>query len=57
MFCARMVQNPNDSIIYGRAIGFAYVIDRDDATPADIALRNWKKKLAALISGLGDRSL
>ncbi len=23
---------------------FAYAIDRDDATPADIALRNWKKK-------------
>ena len=39
-----MVQNPNDGIIYGRAIGFAYAIDRDDATPADIALRNWKKK-------------
>jgi hypothetical protein len=44
MFFARMVQNPNDTIIYGRAIGFAYAIDRDDATPADIALRNWKKK-------------
>jgi hypothetical protein len=26
-------QNPNDSIIYGRASGFAYAIDRDDATP------------------------
>jgi hypothetical protein len=44
MFFARMVQNPNDTIIYGRAIGFAYAIDRDDATPVDIALCNWKKK-------------
>jgi hypothetical protein len=44
-------QNPNDSIIYGRASGFAYAIDRDDATPAGIARCNWKKKWPHNIPG------
>ncbi|WP_437284337.1 phospholipase D family protein [Sorangium sp. So ce406] len=43
MFMGRMVQEPNDILIYGRAIALAHMPQRDDATPADIARRSWKK--------------
>jgi hypothetical protein len=41
MFMACIV--PNDILIYGRAIAISYKDGRDDASPADISLRNWKK--------------
>lgn len=41
---ARMVTDPNDIIIYGRAIGMAYVPGRDDASDAELALRPWKSQ-------------
>ena len=42
MFMARMVEHPNDCIIYGRAIGLAHNPGRDDATEEDIRKRPWK---------------
>ncbi|MCC5829264.1 MAG: phospholipase D family protein [Phycisphaeraceae bacterium] len=44
MFMGRMVKEPADILIYGRAIGLRHVEGRDDATPEDIALRSWKTK-------------
>ena len=49
MFMGRMVKNPSDTIIYGRAIAMAHKDGRDDATPADIQLRNWKSKYPCYI--------
>lgn len=43
MFMGRVVQEPNDILIYGRSIAMAHMPWRDDATPADIAKRPWKK--------------
>jgi hypothetical protein len=45
MFMGRMVGNPNDIIIYGRAIGLRHVEGRDEATPEEINYkdRDWKK--------------
>jgi hypothetical protein len=34
---------PNDVIVYGRAIGSQYQEDRDDASKADIRQRDWKR--------------
>jgi hypothetical protein len=42
MFMARLVKDPADILIYGRAIGMQHVEGRDDASAADIALRPWK---------------
>jgi hypothetical protein len=42
MFIARLVKDPADIVIYGRAIGMRHVDDRDDASAADIAIRHWK---------------
>lgn len=38
----RMVNEPNDTLIYGRAIGEKHRPGRDDATAEDIARRSWK---------------
>lgn len=43
MFLARMTKNPDDYMIYGRAIAMEHRPGRDDATEADIALRDWKQ--------------
>ena len=43
IFIGRLVRNPNDIRIFGRAIGMRHEPGRDDATPEDIALRGWKK--------------
>jgi hypothetical protein len=43
MFIGRMV-TPNDTLIYGRAVGMRYVDGRDDATAAEVQRRSWKKK-------------
>lgn len=44
MFMGRMVKEPNDILIYGRAIGMRHDPGRDDATAEDISLRAWKVK-------------
>jgi hypothetical protein len=42
MFIGRLVAEPNDTMIYGRAVGMQHVPGRDDATPEEIAERPWK---------------
>ncbi len=42
IFMARMVKDPADILIYGRAIGMRHVEGRDDASAADIKMRAWK---------------
>lgn len=42
MFIARLVKDPNDIMIFGRATGMEHQEGRDDATVADIELRTWK---------------
>lgn len=44
MFMGRLVRNPHDIRIFGRAIGMKYVEALDDATQEEIALRPWKEK-------------
>lgn len=44
MFMGRLVRNPVDTLIFGRAIGMKYVEGRDDATQAEIDRRDWKAK-------------
>ena len=43
IFPARMVRDPDDIIIYGRATGFRHVPDRDDANKDEIRTTGWKK--------------
>ena len=43
MFMGRLVRDPNDILIYGRAIGMRHRPIRDDASPADKKLRMWKR--------------
>jgi hypothetical protein len=43
MFIGRMTKEPNDIRVFGKAIAMRYEPGRDDATPADIARRSWKK--------------
>jgi len=42
IFIGRLTKEPNDIRVFGRAIAMRHVPGRDDATPADIALREWK---------------
>lgn len=49
MFMGRLVQNPNDILIFGRAVGMAHQPERDDATDADIQLRAWLERWPHLI--------
>ena len=49
IFMGRLTRDPNDIIVFGRAIGSAYKEERDDATPADIELRPWRKKWSRYI--------
>lgn len=44
MYLGRMVERPDDYLIYGRGAAMAYVDRRDDASPADIDLRPWKRE-------------
>jgi hypothetical protein len=44
MFMARMVKDPDDILIYSRAIGMHHELGRDDATAADIRRRPWKQQ-------------
>jgi len=43
IFIGRLTRDPNDIRIFGRAIGMKHEPGRDDATPADIAMRPWKE--------------
>lgn len=49
MFMGRMVRRPNDTLIYGRAVGMAHEEGRDDATAADIRRRPWKSNWSRYI--------
>lgn len=42
LFMGRLVKDPDDIVIYGRAIGMRHEPGRDDATAEDIAMRSWK---------------
>ena len=44
MFMGRLVKEPDDILIYGRAIGMRHNPARDDATAEDIQERDWKAK-------------
>jgi hypothetical protein len=44
MFIGRLTSFPNDIRIFGRAIAMEHVPGRDDATPAEIQAKDWKKK-------------
>jgi hypothetical protein len=44
MFMGRLVKDPNDILIYGRAIGLRHVDQRDNASAADIQRRSWKQQ-------------
>lgn len=44
MFMGRIVKDPNDVLIFGRAVAMHHEVGRDDATAAEIRLRPWKKK-------------
>jgi hypothetical protein len=44
MFVARMAKDPNDIIVFGRAIGQQHRPGRDDARATDLAIRPWKVK-------------
>jgi hypothetical protein len=43
MFMGRLVEKPDDILIYGRAVAMQYEHGRDDATLDDLRLRPWKK--------------
>jgi hypothetical protein len=42
MFLGRMVRDPADILVFGRAVGLEHEPGRDDATAEDIAARSWK---------------
>ncbi len=44
IYFGRLVRDPNDIRVFGRAIGMAHEPGRDDATQADIARRSWKER-------------
>ncbi|MCK5241778.1 phospholipase D family protein [bacterium] len=44
MFMGRLVKEPSDILIYGRAVAMSYQEVRDDASAADIKIRDWKEK-------------
>lgn len=44
LFTARIVGDPDDIMIYGRARGLAHVPGRDDASQADLQVRPWKQQ-------------
>ncbi len=49
MFMGRLVENPHDIVIYGRAIGLHHIDGRDMASPEDIARRSWKEDWPAYV--------
>jgi hypothetical protein len=49
MFVGRLVKNPNDILIFGRAVAIAYEPGRDDASAADIGRRQWRAQWSRYI--------
>ena len=49
IFMGRFTRDPDNIRVFGRAIGMAYVKDRDDATLADIERYEWRKKWSRYI--------
>lgn len=49
MYIARPTEQPNDIRIFGRAVGMAYIVGRDDASADDIARRDWREKWSRYI--------
>lgn len=43
MFLARLVEEPDDIVIFGRAIAQAHVPGRDETTAAEILEKDWKR--------------
>ena len=43
MFMGRLVKRPKDVLIFGRAVGVRHQPGRDDASPEDLILRDWKE--------------
>lgn len=43
LFMGRLVEDPDDILIYGRAVGTKHVPGRDEASADDIKLRDWKE--------------
>jgi hypothetical protein len=43
IFVSRLVRNPDDILVYGRAVGMKHEPGRDDATVAEIKEREWKE--------------
>lgn len=44
MFMGRLVNDPNDILIYGRAVGMHHEPGRDDAVDSDVQMRTWKRE-------------
>ena len=44
IFMGRLVDDPNDVVIYGRAIAKRYEEGTDDATEDDVRMRYWRRK-------------
>lgn len=42
-FIARLVEKPQDTMIYGRAVAYRHLPGRDDASAQDIKRRYWKE--------------
>jgi hypothetical protein len=49
IYMARLVKDPADIRIFGRAFAFAHVEGRDEATPADIKHFPWRKRFSNYI--------
>jgi hypothetical protein len=49
IFMGRLVEGPNDVMIYGRAIAKHYEVGADDATEADIRAQYWRRKFSHYI--------
>ena len=43
IFISRLTRDRDDIRVFGLAIGMRHVPGRDDATPADIKRRSWRK--------------
>jgi len=44
MFMGHLVEGPNDIVVYGRAVAWAYEEGRDDASGEDLAMRPWLER-------------
>lgn len=49
MFMGRLIEDPNDVMIYGRAIAKHYQEGADDATEEDFRIREWRREFTHYI--------